>query len=82
MRNVLGFDNKADFTHRTWDILKHLVCLRFVHDRTKLRMNAKSRHDLFFIKGLEALDKEMDIAYILRQVRILRYFLKTVLDRD
>ncbi len=24
----------------------------------------------------------MDIAYIIRQVRILRYFLKTVLDRD
>ena len=24
----------------------------------------------------------MDLAYIIRQVRILRYFLKTVLDRD
>ena len=24
----------------------------------------------------------MDIGYIIRQVRILRYFLKTVLDRD
>jgi len=82
MKDVLGFNNKADFNHKTFDVIKHLVCLRFLHDRTKLRMNAKRRHDLFFIKGLEALDKEMDIAYILRQVRILRYFLKTALDRD
>jgi len=37
---------------------------------------------LFFLKGREMLDKEMDISYIVRHVRILRYFLKTVLDKD
>ena len=28
------------------------------------------------------LDKEMDVAFIIRHIRILRYFLKTVLDKD
>jgi len=28
------------------------------------------------------LDKEMDIGYVVKHVRILRYFLKTVLDKD
>lgn len=28
------------------------------------------------------LDKEMDVAFIIRHVRILRYFLRTVLDKD
>ena len=37
---------------------------------------------LYFNKGLERLDKEADIAYIVQHVRIMRYFLKTVLDKD
>ena len=28
------------------------------------------------------LDKEMDIGYVIRHIRILRFFLKTVLDKD
>ena len=34
------------------------------------------------MKGRELLDKEMDVAFIIQHVRILRYFLKTVLDKD
>ena len=37
---------------------------------------------LNFLKGRERLDKEMDISYVIRHVRILRYFLRTVLDKD
>ena len=44
--------------------------------------SAKSRQILFFLKGRDMLDKEMDIGYIVKYVRILRYFLKTVLDKD
>ena len=54
-----------------------------VRKRESLRMsNAKNRQVLFFLKGREMLDKEMDLSYIVRHVRILRYFLKTVLDKD
>ena len=63
-------------------MLKQHICLRAIANRDKLRMHPKKRNALFFIKGMEALDKEMDIAYIIRQVRILRYFLRTVLDHD
>ena len=34
------------------------------------------------MKGRERLNKEMDLSYVIRHVRILRYFLKTVLDKD
>lgn len=82
IKRVLGFTGKANFNHKTWDVIKQHICLRVVANRTKLRFNQKKRNSLFFIKGQEALDKEMDISYIIRQVRILRYFLKTVLDQD
>ena len=63
-------------------MLKHHLCLRVLSDRRKLRNDPKKRNALFYNKGKEALDKEMDLSYILRQMRILRYFLKTVLDKD
>ena len=66
MMDVLGYGNKASFNHKTFDVLKQHLCLRVINNRTKLRMKAKTRHALFFIKGQEALDKEMDIAYIIR----------------
>jgi len=63
-------------------ILKSLLCLRIVQPRAKLRVTAKTRNALYFSKGLEELDRECDIGYIVHNVRILRYFLKTVLDKD
>jgi hypothetical protein len=34
------------------------------------------------MRGMKGLDKEFDAAYIIRQLRIMRYFLRTVLDKD
>ena len=82
MKRSLGFTNSADFKHKTWDIIMHHVCLRAVNDRTRMRFNKSTRKNLFFEKGKEYLDKEMDVAYIVRQIRLLRYFLKSVLDKD
>ena len=82
MKKVLGMTEKANFNHKTLDVIKQHICLRKITDRNKLRYAARKRNSLFFIKGQEMLDKEMDISYIIRQVRILRYFLKTVLDND
>ena len=59
------------------------ACLRMLRKRENLRTESHaSRQVLFFLKGRERLDREMDISYIIRHVRILRYFLKTVLDKD
>jgi len=40
------------------------------------------RNDFYFYQGLDRLNKECDMAYILKQIRIMRYFLKTVLSKD
>lgn len=66
MKRALGFTNKANFNHKTFDVLKHHVCLRVIGDRRKMRNDPKTRNALFWNKGREALDKEMDLAYILR----------------
>ena len=58
------------------------LCCRFIRSRESLRNSKRRRQTLYFQKGLQVLDKEMDVGYIIRQVRILRYFLKTVLEKD
>ena len=66
MKKVLGLRDKANFNHKTIDVIKQHICLRKIANRDKLRYSAPKRNSLFFIKGQEALDKEMDIAYIIR----------------
>ena len=51
-------------------------------DRQTLRKNKNMRNDFYFYQGLDRLNKECDMAYILKQIRIMRYFLKTVLSKD
>ena len=51
-------------------------------DRQTLRKNRNTRNDFYFYQGLDRLNKECDMAYIIKQIRIMRYFLKTVLSKD
>ncbi len=82
MQNNLG-KGKVDFDFKSTNIITMMACMRFLRERKFLRYKSKdTRQVLFFLKGRERLDKEMDIGYVIRQVRILRYFLKTVLDKD
>ena len=82
MQRTLGA-GKADFVYKTKGILATAFCCRLMRGRKFLRRHsAATRQVLYFSKGREHLDKEMDIAFIIRHIRILRYFLKTVLDKD
>ena len=82
MQLVLG-KGKANFSLATTGIIKMMLCLRILRSRKHLRNKSKgTRNVLNFLKGRERLDKEMDISYVIRHVRILRYFLRTVLDKD
>ena len=82
MQLVLG-KGKVNFSFATMGIIKMMVCLRIIRSRKYLRNKSKGTRDvLYFLKGRERLDKEMDISYIVKHVRILRYFLRTVLDKD
>lgn len=40
------------------------------------------RNDYYYQQGLDKLNKEGDIGYIIKQIRVMRYFLKTVLEKD
>jgi len=82
MDDGLGKNTAARFNYKTSAILGTLLCCRIVKPRAKLRMDPKGRNTLFFFKGLERLDTELDMGYLIKQVRILRYFLRTVLSKD
>lgn len=41
-----------------------------------------TRTDYYFYQGLDKLNKECDLAHMLKSIRIMRYFLKTVLEKD
>ena len=81
MLDVLG-KNRADFNHKTIGVLKNMICCRNMRKRESLRDSLSTRNDMYFMMGLNAMNTECDIGYIVRQVRILKYFLKTVLDKD
>jgi len=50
-------------------------------EQTK-RDDEKLRNELYFSRGLKALNKEADLGYILHQLRTTRYFLRCVLEKD
>ena len=83
MNDALGDSKKkANFNHKTIGVIFNYICFRFLRSSDYLRKYRGTRNSLYFKLGLEKLDKEADIGYMIKQIRILRYFLKTVLDKD
>jgi len=66
MDEGLGKNRAAKFNYKTTSILGTLLCLRIIKPRAKLRMNPTSRNTLFFFKGLERLDTELDMGYLIK----------------
>lgn len=73
---------KANFDMKTGSIIWHYLTCRIVKDRQTLRNNWRSRNDYYFYQGLDKLNKEGDLGYIIKNIRVMRYFLKTVLEKD
>ena len=82
MQKVSGKGSQVEFKMFSTNLIAMYLCCRFMRANDTLRRYPKGRQVLFFNKGLEHLNKEMDLGYIIRHVRILRYFLKTVLESD
>jgi hypothetical protein len=61
--------------------MQYLLC-RLARDRSTLRAYKSTRNDFYYFQGLDQLNKESDLYYIIKQIRIMRYFLKTVLSKD
>jgi hypothetical protein len=81
MKKSLG-GKKADFIYDAWGIFKTYLFCRMVQPRATLKKFERTRNDLYYSKGLERLNSEADIANLIGQLRTMRYFLKTVLNKD
>jgi hypothetical protein len=81
IKEVIG-ENKADFNYKTTSILKSLICCLSCRRRSTLRKNARHRNVLYYEKGFERLDKELDIANIINNIRRVKYLMKIFLDKD
>jgi hypothetical protein len=82
MKKNFGDSTKANFNYKTTSVLKQFLLCRLMRDRQTLRKDKALRSDFYFYQGLDKLNKESDMAYIIKQIRIMRYFLKTVLSKD
>jgi len=82
MNQTLYGKQRATFNFTTLAIITNLCCCRHLKSQESLRKNPKGRNMLYFNKGLERMNKECDLAYIVKHIRILRFFLRTVLDKD
>ena len=81
MLQVLG-STGAGFNYRTRSILKTLFCCMLCRKRKWLRESRSNRKVLYYYKGQEQLDKELDIVSILRSIRKLQTLLRLLLERD
>jgi len=66
MKAGLVKERKANFNHKTMGIIRSLICLYALRSRESLRKNKATRNQLYFNKGLEKLDTELDMGYIVR----------------
>ena len=73
---------KANFDMKTGSLIWHYITCRILRDRQTLRNHWRSRNDYYFYQGLDKLNKEGDLGYIIKNIRVMRYFLKTVLEKD
>jgi hypothetical protein len=58
--------NRAKFDHLTIGVLKSYCCCRILMSNETLRKKENYRNDLYFRRGLSALDKEFDAGYIIK----------------
>lgn len=57
---------KAEFNYLTIGVLKYYCCCRILMKDETLRNKESYRNDLYFNRGLRALDKEFDAGYIIK----------------
>ena len=82
INTVIGRKFAANFNLKTLGILEGVIRCFICRKSSKLRHNAKKRQHMFFMKGQQRLDKELDIANIIKNIRKIKYLMKILLDKD
>jgi hypothetical protein len=78
----LIIEKRARLSLKTTGILKSIMCGRAFLPISYLRKNPKDRNILFYKLGEMFIDKELDLANIIKKIRTLNFFMKMVLDTD
>lgn len=66
MKKNFGDFTRANFDYKTISVLKQYLCCRMLRDRSSLRKYRQTRSDFYFYQGLDHLNKESDMAYIIK----------------
>jgi len=74
--------NKANFNYKTTSILRSLICCLILRKRRSLRKDPNYRNTLYYLKGFDRLDKEMDLSHIILTIRKLKYMFKVFFEKD
>jgi hypothetical protein len=82
IKEGIGRARRANFNHKTTSILKSLICCWMFRKKKFLRYDPERRNVLYFMKGRDRLDKEMDLAYMVHNIRKVKYLMKMLLDKD
>ena len=58
------------------------MCCKLMRKFPSLRQAPNERQFLFYQKGEDRLNKELDVQYILKNIRKIKYLMKILLDKD
>ncbi len=79
---VTGRKNTADFKLKTVGILRGILCCTIFRKFPSQRQTIAQRQLLFYQKGEDRINKELDVLYILKNIRKIKYLMKILLDKD
>lgn len=79
---VTGRTFAADFKLKTLGILKAMLCCLIFRKWPFLRQSPSKRQILFYQKGEDQINRELDVLNILKSIRKIKYLMKILLDKD
>jgi hypothetical protein len=65
MKEGFGGKTVANFDMKTGSLLLHYLCCKVIRSRQSLRNDRRARNDYYFYQGLDKLNKEGDIGYVI-----------------
>jgi len=81
MLDKLGYKT-LKYDYKSFSIFKSLICCHILKSRQKLLKNNETRKLVLFNKGMERLDKEIDIVEMVKKFRKLDVIVRFLLKKD
>lgn len=72
----------VDFKIKTLGILRGIITCKIFRKWPHLRQTPKNRQLLFYQKGEDRINRELDVLNILKSIRKIKYLMKILLDKD